>query len=506
MLSLAEPRLRPWYATIHGLSMQRVCTPLRRISLCAATKLIMVSYHRACNARSKDGDEVPTGPEFLGEASWRRPGPRSWSQKTNHQGSCRTEMEPTTSTSESEVRGLVKPKQVKRTAGLRQSREAADSLSQYLGDMQAYDVLDPEQEVLLAKDIERLEIAHFRALLSHPPALETIIAALKSRMDVPREVLALRKLAKTVPSARSKADRERDLDAAAQRLRQCDADRLALADADAAVRKAFADKPSEKRYLECVAKARVAQQQAKNRFMTANLRFVVSVARRYDRGLMPLADLIQEGNLGLMRAVERFDHTRGYRFSTYASWWIRHHLNRALSDKARLVRIPVHLLDDAQRVARASAELRALTSEAPTSAELVERTGLGEEKLAFVQKHAAVRHHASLDRKLTQEGDTTLLDLIPCPSEVEPEEAIDAAQWSGELSALLDKLTPIEAAILRFRFGLDDGEELTLREIGLKYNLSRERIRQLQEQALEKLRGELARMARRTPAAAHVAA
>jgi RNA polymerase primary sigma factor len=249
-----------------------------------------------------------------------------------------------------------------------------DPLDRYLDDLQACSVLGPAQEIAMAERIEQLEIEHFEALLSHAPALDTLVAALAAHMEVPREVHALRKLTGSGRGAPARARREHALHAAAQRLRELDVARVALADADGAVRRAFAGKRGSVRYLQSVAKARAAQQAAKNRFMTANLRLVVSLARRYKQGLMPLADLIQEGNLGLMRAVERFDHRRGFRFSTYAGWWIRHGFNRALSDKARLVRVPVHLLDDAQRAARASAEAFARTGHAPTRDELARET------------------------------------------------------------------------------------------------------------------------------------
>jgi RNA polymerase primary sigma factor len=362
-----------------------------------------------------------------------------------------------------------------------------DPLSVYLDSLQHCTVLDPSQEVAIAERIEELEIAHFKALLSYPPALDTVVVALRRHLRVPREVQALRK------GNQQGTNRERALDAAAQRLRALDVARVALADVDASVRQAFTGAAGSTRFLQRVAKARAAQQAAKNRFMTANLRLVVALARRYPPGMLPLGDLIQEGNLGLMRAVERFDHRRGFRFSTYASWWIRHGFNRALSDKARVVRVPVHLHEDAQRVARARATLLAQTGQAPSLAELARETGLAEEKLAFIEQHQPGQKPASLDRTLGPDSDTTLLETLAPPDQPEAEAALDEARWPSELDDLLGLLTPMEAAILRYRFGLVDGEELTLQEVGDKYNLSRERIRQLQEVALSKLRSELAR-------------
>jgi RNA polymerase primary sigma factor len=381
--------------------------------------------------------------------------------------------------------------------------EGQDSLSKYFGDMQAFDVLSAEQEISLARRIEALEIAHFHALLAHAPALDVIVKTLKSHMRLPKEVDALRKLVRPAEKERRASQSwERAVQRASVVLREKDSDRSLLCELDRNVRDAFVSTSGSARFLERVAKARVAHQAAKNEFMTATLRLVVSLARRYDRGLMPFPDLIQEGNLGLVRAVERFDHRRGFRFSTYASWWIRHALNRALSDKARLVRLPVHLLDDAQRVIRAGEDMRTVNGEAPSEGEIAQKLGISEEKVAFVHKHAQAQKALSFDRSLGPDGDATLLDITPNPNELEAEERVDMARWPANMDKLLSTLQPIEADILRFRFGLDDREELTLQEIGAKYNLSRERIRQLQEQALNKLRAGIARPARAEETAA----
>ena len=373
-------------------------------------------------------------------------------------------------------------------------RTAPDPLATYMAGLSAHDVLGAEQEIALAQRIEELEIAHWACLLGYAPAVEVVCTAVKTHMELPRELSALRKLAKAPSKQRPSAGWKAAVALAAERLRAKDVARVALFDADAKVRETFAEQPTGQRFLERLTAARAAQHAAKNRFMVANLRLVVSLARRYETKLMPLADLIQEGNLGLIRAVERFDHRRGFRFSTYAAWWIRHGLNRALSDKGRLVRLPVHLIDDAQRAARAADELLREKGRAPSPRELAEKAGLSEEKLAFVQVHASGRPPASFDRKLGDDNDSSLLDVTPDVSQEAPEEALDAARWSESLGQLLNVLTPIETTILKLRFGLEDGEELTLQEVGAKYNLSRERIRQLQEQALQKLRNEMARV------------
>ena len=245
--------------------------------------------------------------------------------------------------------------------------------------------------------------------------------------------------------------------------------------------------PHLKKYERLLDHTLLASKAAKNKFVKANLRLVVSIARRYNRGRLPLIDLIQEGNIGLMKAVERFDHARGYRFSTYASWWIRHAISRALADKGRAVRIPVHMLDTHNRVARATQAVIARLGRDPTLAELEHETGIPQDKLDKV-KGSWAETPFSLDRPVGDEDGRKFIDFLQDDNMLSPYETLVSQKWSAEVRRLLGTLTPIESRIIRWRFGLDDEEELTLKEIGDKYNLSRERIRQLQEQALVKIR------------------
>jgi RNA polymerase primary sigma factor len=232
---------------------------------------------------------------------------------------------------------------------------------------------------------------------------------------------------------------------------------------------------------------------AKNAFVKANLRLVVSIARRFNHGRMPLQDLIQEGNIGLMKAVDRFDYRKGFRFSTYGSWWIRHAISRAIADKGRQVRLPVHMIDAYHKVNKARRELEAKFGREPTREELAQFTGLA---LAKIEKMGTmlVDQPISIDKPVSDEDGRRVGDFLEDENAETPGEELEADALNEQVKRLVSLLRPIEADIIRKRFGLTEDEELTLKEIGGQYSLSRERIRQLQEQALGKIRRELKRL------------
>jgi RNA polymerase primary sigma factor len=382
-------------------------------------------------------------------------------------------------------------------------------------------LLTREEELAYAKDIERGERALVEAIVASPPALErlaTICEEVKggtlglaelvrdstdaehfppdvatAMLEAVRGVAACRRPVR-LPARGAAADGP---DSAARRrlVRALFTHRLSRKAIDAIVRElesaARREEPgAEQTALAATARAirgaRQRAERARSALTQANLRLVVWMARKRGPQGFPMADLIQEGNLGLMRAVEKFDYRRGFRFNTYASWWIRHFMNRALSDQSRIIRLPVHLLETRHRILRHAQEFRQRHGREPTARELAAETATPVEKVSDLLEIPP--QPMSLDAPVHSESDARRGDFIADEGARSPVDVIAVKQMQGRLRELLRTLTPREQEILARRFGIEGTEGVTLEQIGKHFSLSRERVRQIESEALAKLR------------------
>ncbi len=370
--------------------------------------------------------------------------------------------------------------------------------------------MDAEQERVAAERILRLRGDYWHKLLDYPPYLEAMLKLVADELGQRgrrSKSMARMKRAAAVLHGRPRQQQRihaesvranfaaemADLDPSIEIADRIFAD-LESIDAGHAretslgVRAPAKGSATFPRYLHTVRRARMSLCAARHEMVRANLRLVVTMAQRYRRnGRLPLADLIQEGNLGLLTAVDRFDPRKGFRFSTYGSWWIRHSIGRALSDKGRAVRLPVHVVELQHKIARARREFEVANRRAPELAELAELVGVPVQKLERLER-TLLQQETSLGGERDREGSgiEVIADEGPAADHL-----LHDVRLEDALEESMATLRPMEADILRHRFGLHDGPTMTLREVGEMHGLSRERIRQLQERALQKIRAEL---------------
>ena len=408
---------------------------------------------------------------------------------------------------------VVEPTVVKAVRPIRVG-DSDDHLAAYFRQLAAHELLTPEDERELSQGIEDTEILTWERVLCRADVVRPLLAMIEPNLEQAINFPKLQKvLDEMLKSKRARKDEKltKKLRACAREaaldLRKLDLDRVHI---DAVVRELYrareaasagtetwwtdGDARDAGAYFDEVRQAHRDAGNLRDEFVRANLRLVVTMARRYDRGGMPLADLIQEGNLGLMHAVARFDYRRGLRFSTYACWWIRHAIGRALADKARAVRIPVHMLEAQQQLEKVRQGLVGELGRPPTPQELAKAAKVPLAKLNQMHRYI-MGQPMSLDRPVHDDDDRSFGETMADPDSEEhsPEDDMTTATLTSQVTRLLHHLSPIEADVLTKRFGLGDDEERTFREIGDQYHLSRERIRQIQNSALDKLKRALER-------------
>ncbi|MDB4938114.1 MAG: polymerase sigma factor RpoD, partial [Labilithrix sp.] len=379
---------------------------------------------------------------------------------------------------------------------------AVDVDSLYLAEMAASSILTPEQEVQLAERIIAAERSLIEALVRAPSGAQALCALAtelgNGRVDI-RTILLnpdqagldLGRTSEIVRGALSgSCAKDADLrGAVVDTLAGVRLDGDIIEAAIAAIRTGAPTSPEDAASVAAIEAARRELKRGKERLVVGNLRLVVLFARKYLGRGVPLLDLVQEGNLGLMRAADKFDHTRGFRFSTYAAWWIKQALQRALLD--RTLRLPVHVADDRRRIGKVRASFITQHRREPTAEEISKLSGLAKERVQNILTLPA--QPASLDMPMGEDGDATLGDLVAGNTAL-PDAEVSLRALGGHIETLMAALTPREQQVLRMRFGMGGAREHTLEEVGRALSLTRERIRQIERAALDKLRARESRV------------
>jgi RNA polymerase primary sigma factor len=378
------------------------------------------------------------------------------------------------------------------------AQDRQNALAQYFHEMSGRGLLDAQGEAKLASSLRDTEEELWQVVLSHAafvtPVTEFLNESLsdKKQLNVRSLRTAATRFLKS-PSAKTQASLAKSALKAAAQVRDFDPDQevlVALLEALDEGLAGLSDAPEYAAYREKIATLQTKANHIRNKFVECNLGLVVSVARRYQFSGMALADLIQEGNLGLLKAVARFDDRRGFRFSSYATWWIRHAIGRAVADKSRTVRVPVHVTESNQKIKKITLELAAELGRDPTREEIAKVAEMSVRKLESTIS-SAQGYSMSLDAPLGEDGDRERMEVFTTDTKDSAFEQMASLALTERATKAMDSLAPLEVEILNRRFGLAGKTATTLQEIANTIGKSRERIRQIQEKALLKLREHL---------------
>ena len=368
------------------------------------------------------------------------------------------------------------------------------SLSSYLNSVGNQYSLDASEEKEAAKELLELEQSLWQTVFSNASTANKILRFLDKELTAKPEdelVSSCRGFIAEALKTTSKTKRASALLNLGEGLCELDEDRdlirLVTNFSSSLSRTATNNRNENAKHMKMLKAAAQRLTGAKHRFIQENLGLVVNIAKRYHVEQMPLADLIQEGNIGLMRAVDKFDYRKGFRFSTYASWWIRSYISRAIVRKSSTVRIPEYMLRDRNRIKRTEEANRAKLGRSLSEEELANELGVSKKRLDRTKRHD-VAFVESLDREMPGNDHQKYIDFLADEETKNPFEATNLNAWIRSIPDRLGELSPTERFVISWRFGLVDGEEMTLQEIGSSLSLSRERVRQIQEEALVKLR------------------